>query len=526
MSYFYIRFVSGSPSSPTSTHLADGMSVACSDGRVEVRLPFSSTDSLFYRQRDGAVEISNDIRLLYDPGCPLDPAGLFSLVQYGAVVPPLTIFRPIRAFVPGLRHTLDLSSLKIESVVDTHWSSTLPEDRGYPPDRQISILSEMIDDQLTTLSPTEDPILLFSGGVDSGLLASRIAALGWREAQLVHYCFGRADPETALAKSMAKILGLSCLVVEDGEFNSYEVLDRAADIYPFPFCDRSCLPTFSLARAVVERFDPPRVVIEGVGADGALGWTRKANAYNRLYGLPHFVRAAGGSLYRMLELWKRPSRSERVLKLFRRSSMLPALPNAIAQSPLLHLGFFADSAAVNTANQAFGEWIHAVSPSHSENPIITMPLVDVGVFQVRTVAQKNRATFREASFRLVDPFLSQEYLDLAIQHARFWPGSELPKNTMKLLLVSAGVPRDMVYRRKQGFRSPDREAFADPRFLSHLEAATDRASPLADFFNQRMLTELMGMLRVRRDLPKQTYNYLWAAAFINCWITQLEAKRK
>ena len=70
-------------------------------------------------------------------------------------------------------------------------------------------------------------MLFFSGGVDSGLLAARLARLGRTDVTLAAYSFSPRDSETRLATAMADHLGFSCLTVAHDPRSLEQVLAQA-----------------------------------------------------------------------------------------------------------------------------------------------------------------------------------------------------------------------------------------------------------------------------------------------------------
>ena len=106
-----------------------------------------------------------------------------------------------------------------------------------------------LDGVLREVCPGGDPVILFSGGVDSALLASRAVALGWTGTTLVNYCLGKNDAESEFAEQMASHLGLEFVRIDDDGSLDPKSLEAVASKYPSPFGDYSVLPTNRLTSA-------------------------------------------------------------------------------------------------------------------------------------------------------------------------------------------------------------------------------------------------------------------------------------
>ncbi len=98
----------------------------------------------------------------------------------------------------------------------------------------------------------------------------------------------------------------------------------------------------------------------------------------------------------------------------------------------------------------------------------------------------------------------------------------MPKDALKHLVAQA-APNELGYRRKSGFVEPSAEQFSTPIFLEHLKAVSELNAPLFRFVEHKLLDRMIVCLESKRTLLTQTYNFLWAFAFFNIWISQLQA---
>ncbi len=149
-------------------------------------------------------------------------------------------------------------------------------------EQQADEVERLLDAILTDhIGEQEDPVLLFSGGVDSGIIASRLATLGYRNSLLLNFSFGDDDPESKLAEAMAPQLGLKFERVF-GNRQPCSCLADPGTTYSQPFGDHSTAPTSDLAHSVIDYLSTQsRLILDGTGADGAFGMTAKIRTWEQ-----------------------------------------------------------------------------------------------------------------------------------------------------------------------------------------------------------------------------------------------------
>ncbi len=500
-------------------------------GCVEIRVPFTAAEQVFYRVDSSPgvasprICICSDPRRLRLPGMMIDDRSLYSILQFGAIVPPMSLWQGIARFTPGCRYIVHADDLRIEShpLVD-EWPAPEAADPTLTDSSQTFRVTSLLDEILQDACPQRDPVILFSGGVDSGLLAARAAALGWRDTLLVHYSMGDDDSETAQAKAMAQRLALTLEIVRDQDVDDLAVLDRVAAIWPQPFGDPSTLPTHALSKAVVERLHPKasggppsRVILDGTGADGCFGMFAKAQAWRSVFRMPESWRRMASGAYASARLWRRSGALERRLRLLRRSCQMPLLPASMAQNPLLDIAYSASRESREAVISAIGDWLEHSLPCADERARLAG--LDLALVCSNIFAQKNKPLFDASPHRVVYPFLDQRMVGMALRRAVRWPGSLEAKRVLKAALAEQ-VPAELVYRRKSGFVAPLREKFRSSRFLAAFDRLLEPKPALASMLNGPWLRRARRDLAAGRALPAQTHNFIWAAAFTNLWIEQ------
>ena len=386
-------------------------------------------------------------------------------------------------------------------------------------DEQIAILVSQLDELLIKCGEQGPVVVLFSGGVDSGLIAARAAAVGLKETVLVNYSFGSTDGESSLAEQMAKHLGLKFVRIEDsGSGNEIaEVLNNAGRSYRYPFGDHSTMPTYALARAVTTQFSGGATVFDGTGADGAFGMFGKVRQWQRLYSIPIALRKAGAMAYSLFRLWEKNNKMEYYLRLLRRTSQFSFPLVTVAQNPLRGIGYRPPSTALVELEASANNYLNCLPNAEPRAQIAAADLVWVcsPIF-----AQKTKSLFDGTALHIVYPFLLPPMVELALK-ARNWAGSdEQPKWVLKAALARQ-VPADMVYRKKSGFVAPVEQKFKHRAFLEAFDKLLDSKSPLYGLVDQRFVQTIRQKLVDGNSLPSQTASFVWAAVFANSWLEQV-----
>ena len=454
------------------------------DGRD--RLAFAPTELLAENEDR---EINND--------------AVLSILQFGAIVPPLSPWTGIHRCLPGYQYL----GTRMVGPVD------LPESLDTPCENievQADEVEQVLDCILRSrIGENGDPVVLFSGGVDSGVIASRLVALGYRNSLLINYSFGEDDSETDLAEEMARQLGLPFERVVANE-GSCLCLESPGRVYVQPFGDHSTVPTSALARAVVQRLaNDKRVIIDGTGADGAFGMLAKIRAWDRVGKVPMAFRKAAAVVYEKM-FWGRKGTIESVGRISRRSIEMPLVAAVLAQNPLA--GVFYSGDANYRLHELLQEWIGGWAGSRLERQIIG---ADLALTCANIFAQKGNPIFEASGHRVLYPFLEPEMVSMAFRASRSRQRHEAKAALKKSL--SRHVTGEMVYRPKSGFFDQKGEVFFSDEFIEYLFSAVESSGPISDVLERKPVTRACNLLARRKALPAQTLNLLWAIVFTDRW---------
>jgi asparagine synthase (glutamine-hydrolysing) len=491
-----------------------------------LRLEISSTaaDQIYYRTRTSFIEVVDDLRLLVGATDILDERAIYSLLQFGAAIPPLSPWRSIRRAVPGrITNFRDLPA----RVEETEFRSEQLWDQESGPldlNQQISMVLAALDSQILTLRHGHRLVVLFSGGVDSGLLAARAAALGFKDTVLVNYSFGPEDTESLLAEQMAKHLGLSFQRIRDidsGE-DVEDVLTHAGSDYRTPFGDHSTIPTYRLIRSVIRGFGPEFTLLDGTGADGAFGLFGRARQWQRLNSIPGGLLRFGSQAYKYFQLWQEESKVEHWFRLLRRASQHRFPLAAVAQNALSGIAYNVPKHVSDEVESFAFSWLHSIAPPRQR---LQLTALDISLVCTCIFAQKSKSLFAASTLDIAYPYLSQQISRLALASGNWTGANEEAKWLLKAALARH-VPSEMVYRRKSGFVATIAAKFQSDAFLAGFDKVLAGKSQLSPFLEKKFLQNIRAILTAKSKFPVQTNNAVWGIVFVSEWLDQVSLQAR
>lgn len=433
-----------------------------------------------------------------------DRRAIFSVLQFGAIIPPLTAWEEARRLLPG--HCYE----------GNEWRGARQVLRGDPlagltPEEQTDEVVRRLDRILEgLLAGQPDPVVLFSGGTDSSLIAARLAALGRSETWLVNFSFGASDGESRNAEAIAQTLGLRFMRLE-ATLPLNACLEKPGQEYVQPFADRASGPMYDFARQVIERMGGRRrTILDGAGADSALGMAHKLRDWQRVWRLPPAGLQLLSKVYEQAA-WARPGWLEFASRLAWRAVHLPRLAAALARNPLAGKCYAAEAAGEVQAR--LEDWIGGWAGTELNRQIAGAELA----LQCANInCQKAQLQFEQAGLAVAYPYMTDELIEfgLAVQPAL---QTQPPKAVLKRALTRV-LPAELVYRPKSsGFLDPAMPALYEADFGKYLAAACDPAGPVGGVLNAKAVRQVLDLLRRKQPLPVQLQNFTWAAVFCDRW---------
>lgn len=360
-----------------------------------------------------------------------------------------------------------------------------------------------------TADTSQVPLVLFSGGIDSSLLALMLRDAGRDDTLLVHYSFDRADPETVAAVEIARHLGLRLEIVDPSP-TLMGCLDSPGEVWPAPFADQSTVATYDLCLRLRDFANPSEtVVFDGTGADGGFGLKAKTAQMQQASRLPGVVPRLGSGLY-AAGAWRTTGRMEYHTRALRRLAALGPGGASIAQNSLFGIAYDADR--LGEIDARLQSWLDHIA---SDLAVQTV-LVDLVVTCAAVFAQKTYGPLHHQGFAIRYPFLSDDAVNVALATAsdqQAVPAKDWLKSELRRAL-----PATMVDRPKTGFIDPRKAMFTEPALVDAV-VRSYRPGGFADgLAHPRRLDRILRDLREPARMPHGHLNLMWALAFLQRWI--------
>ena len=446
----------------------------------------------------------------------MDPEAVRDYLSLGYIPGDACIWKGYAKFPQG--HFAEGSMDAPEVQPQQWWSLDIEPARE---DVNIELLMEelesLLNDATAIRTRSDVPMaLLLSGGIDSGLVAARLARGSSRPLALVAGFHHEDYDETRLARSTADHLGLPVRVMPLSEGNLREV-DRVASAFDEPFGDPSALPTLHICEAARES---ATVLMSGDGGDEAFAGYRRYLEIRRFRGMMSVPDGLKRMAWRMGRNHLSPKWSYRLAK--------ATLPGESLGSAFDGLGMGRDPALAmlvgeglppldDLARSTTRTW----SGTAGHNMLSRQRLFDYRQYLPDDVLVKvDRASMRHST-EVRSPFLDYRVAEFAARLPdRCLVEGDVGKAILRRL-ATRDLPQSVATARKQGFGVPvgawirDKEGAALVR-----ERLTD---PLR---NQHRLWSERGVEKVLSSHQKSERDYgetIWRLLILESWLRQHSA---
>ena len=412
---------------------------------------------LYYALHQGRLLFGSEIKALLAVApelADLDPQGTLSYFYFGYVPDPLTAFRKIRKLSPG--HWLEFHDGQVRVV--QYWE--LPSHGVYEPRSEEECLEEMeqrLAEAVRVRLISDVPLgALLSGGVDSSVVVALMARASSHPVKTFSIGFADRDfNETEHARTVAQRFGTEHheLVIEPQIEETVHMLTESLEE---PFGDSSMVPTYHVCR-LARQF--VTVALAGDGGDELFAGYDRYRTHLRRHWLRPFPPAAG-ALYRKYIHPHVPTgwRGRRFvfnLSLPPRERYLDGV--ALLPAGLRDRSVFSGDFLSWADRQAspFDLFRAHLAESPASDPLSEVQYLDAKTYLPGDILTKVDRMSMATSLEVRAPFLDHPFAEWA---ARLSPKLKLRRGQSKYLLKKLaerlGIPKQVVYRPKQGFSMP------------------------------------------------------------------------
>lgn len=384
----------------------------------------------------------------------LDPEGLVNFFYFGYIPDPLTAFRRIQKLPPG--HLLEFANGRIR--VCRYWN--LPDYGVHEPKSEDECLEELehrLSEAVRIRLVSDVPLgALLSGGVDSSTVVALMARASSKRVKTFSIGFSNQDfDEAHHARAVARQFDTEHheLIIEP---DIEETVNHITRHMEEPFGDSSAVPTYHVCRMAREHVT---VALAGDGGDELFAGYDRYWSQLRRRQIPSLPPAMG-NLYRHRVHPCVPTAWPGRRFLFNVSleardrylDEISLLPVCVREPSLFTADFVARA---KTQVSPYDRLRGYLEERPAPDPLSEMLYLDAKTYLPGDILTKVDRMSMACSLEVRAPLLDHCFAEWAAQLSPRWKirfGES--KYILKKLAEKLGVPRSVLYRRKQGFSMP------------------------------------------------------------------------
>lgn len=397
----------------------------------------------------------------------LDPQAVDEFFAFGYVPDPRSIYSSVRKLAPG--HCLRVRRGEQPPEPRAYWNLSFADGAALSRAEAAEELIARLRDSVRMRMVADVPLGAFlSGGVDSSGVVAMMASLKSDPVSTFSISFpvGAFD-ESAHAGVIASRYHTAHRV-RSVDPNSFDLLDRLATMYDEPFGDSSAMPTFRVSAMAREGVT---VALSGDGGDEIFAGYRRYRWHcfeervRRVVPEPlrRPVFGALGALYPKLDWAPRPLRAKATLRELAHSSAAAYFSSVSVCDDRLRRRLYSPNFRRELQGHDATEILRRhMSRAGSDDPLAQIQYADLKTYLPGDILTKVDRASMATSLEVRVPLLDHTLVEWA---ARLPRDLKLRGREGKYVFKSAlepFVPRDILYRPKQGFAVPLAAWFRGP----------------------------------------------------------------
>jgi asparagine synthase (glutamine-hydrolysing) len=478
---------------------------------------------LYYaRLADGRVIFGSELKALL--ACPdlrrdLDPTAIEDYFAYGYVPEGKAIYRGVGKLPPA--HFLTIRRGDPLPAPQAYWDLSFAETMEVDEAEAAAALIAELREAVRIRLISEVPLGAFlSGGVDSSAVVALMAgaidpvntfSIGFNQAEFDESAYADQVASQYRTRHLGRIV----------DADDFDFVGRLATIYDEPFADSSAIPTFRVCALARERVT---VALSGDGGDELFAgyrryrWHQREEAIRSLVpaGLRRAVFGTLGRLYPKLDWAPRRFRAKATFSelagdgldgYFRNVSML----NDEVRGRLFSASFKRELQGYRAKEQLARHF----DAAPTDDPLSRAQYADIKTYLPGDILTKVDRASMASSLEVRAPFLDHRFVEWS---ARLPSGLKLRDGEGKHVLKSALrplLPRDVLYRAKQGFSVPLAAWFRGPlRDRMRAELTGPRLRETGWFDDRHIGEAIEQHASGRRDHSQLLWSLLMFSSFL------------
>ncbi|MCG8355096.1 MAG: amidotransferase 1, exosortase A system-associated [Kiloniellales bacterium] len=411
---------------------------------------------------DGTFLFGSELKsLLGYPGLPreIDPFAVEDFFGYGYVPDPRTIYRDIAKLPPG--HCLTLRRGAPLPKPKSFWEISFEPGLGSNEAAICEELVERLREAVEMRLISEVPLGAFlSGGVDSSAVVSLMAQTSSDPVRTCSISFGDPDyDESRYARQHAERYGTQHRQHQVGP-DSFDLVDRLAQMYDEPFADSSAIPTYHVCAVARQNVT---VALSGDGGDEVFAgyrryrWHHYEEAVRGLVPdrLRTLVFGPMGALYPKLDWAPKPLRAKTTLEALARNSADAFFHSVSVVADRHRRKLLSDSLRRELQGYEAVEQVRRhMAEAPAEHHLAKVQYVDMKTYLPGDILTKVDRASMASSLEVRVPILDHKFVEWA---AGIRSDFNLRGRQGKYIFKKALEPHvdnDILYRDKMGFAVP------------------------------------------------------------------------